>query len=266
MLHFHKYEGAGNDFILIDARATLPFPLNDQATIQKLCDRHFGIGADGLMLLRNHDDYDFKMVYYNADGAPSSMCGNGGRCIVAFAKRLGIIGNECSFLAVDGPHLARVLENGNVVLAMSNVNDIEISADSFILDTGSPHYIKYQENIGGVKLISESHAIRYNDRFRDEGINVNFVEILSDNSLGIRTYERGVEDETLACGTGVTAAAISLAIKNGVDKSGGRFDYRVQAVGGQLSVSGTRQGDRFTDLELEGPATFVFSGDIKIGD
>ena len=266
MLAFYKYEGAGNDFILIDARAALPFPLNDQVTIQGLCDRHFGIGADGLMLLREHAKYDFEMIYYNADGAPSSMCGNGGRCITAFAKWLGLIRESCTFIAVDGPHDASITAGGDVILAMSDVDQVQVSKDTYVLNTGSPHYVLFRENIEGVKLIPESHSIRYGERFRDDGINVNFVELLPDRQLKIRTYERGVEDETLACGTGVTAAAISQAIRDRVDADGGRFEYKVQAVGGQLTVRGTRRGAGFTELELEGPATFVFSGEINLSN
>lgn len=264
MLHFHKYEGAGNDFVLIDAREKLPFALDDQPTIAKLCDRHFGIGADGLMLLKSHPYYDFEMIYYNADGHPSSMCGNGGRCIVAFAQKLGIIENKCRFIAVDGPHEASLLENGNVSLGMSEVREIEQNNSDFVLNTGSPHFVRFQEEVGAAPLLDIAKSIRYGERFKAVGINVNLVKQDETGTLIIRTYERGVEDETLACGTGITAAAISQAIRDGFQANKKPFTYQVQAIGGQLSVSGRWLGDRFGALELTGPATYVFSGQISI--
>lgn len=262
MLQFYKYHGAGNDFILFDARPHLPFALNNQAYIAKLCDRHFGIGADGLMLLKSHANFDFEMVYYNSDGHPSSMCGNGGRCIVAFAKKLGIIENECHFLAVDGPHDATVLENGDISLGMSQVKTIERQQHDFILDTGSPHYVRFQTNIETAQLLDIAHEIRYGERFKSEGINVNLVNNPAPKTLQIRTYERGVEDETLACGTGITAAAISQAVLDGYQEKSEAFTYEIQARGGQLSVSGRWLGDRFGELYLIGPAEFVFCGQL----
>lgn len=256
---FSKYEGAGNDFILIDARKELPFALDNQPLIEQLCDRHFGIGADGLMLLRKRVDYDFEMIYYNSDGRPSSMCGNGGRCIVAFAADLGIVRKNYSFMASDGPHTARILAGGNVSLGMSDVRHTEQNADHYILDTGSPHYVTFVEDARAIDLVAAARKIRYNDRFAAEGINVNFVSKTSDG-LDICTYERGVENETLACGTGVTAAAISLAIHNRI-APGTTFNYPIRARGGLLSASGKLNKEGFfTDLYLIGPATYVFSG------
>ena len=258
-LIFSKYEGAGNDFILIDARQQLPFPLNDQPLIERLCDRHFGIGADGLMLLRNKEGYDFEMIYYNSDGQPSSMCGNGGRCIVAFAADLGIKKDIYSFLAVDGPHTASIQPDGNISLGMSDVQHIERNSDHYVLDTGSPHYIAYVDDASTIDLVPAAKRIRYNDRFAAEGINVNFVNE-STGGLDISTYERGVEDETLACGTGVTAAAISLALRNNLAPKQS-FDYLVNAKGGKLRVTGKlTSAGVFTRLQLIGPATYVYSG------
>lgn len=264
MIQFYKYQGAGNDFILIDAREQLPFPLADQVTVERLCDRHFGVGADGLMLLRDHPDFDFEMIYYNSDGRLSSMCGNGGRCIVAFAKKLGIIASSTHFLAVDGPHDATILPDGRVSLGMSEVTGVEASGHDFILDTGSPHYVRFQETIKDAPLLEIARGIRYGPRFKAEGINVNLVNAPAERQLAIRTYERGVEDETLACGTGITAAAISQAIRDGYRDNGQPFTYQIEAVGGQLTVTGRWLGDRFGELQLIGPAKFVFLGQIPL--
>ena len=189
MIHFYKYHGAGNDFILIDDRSN-SFALDNQSLIEKMCDRHFGIGADGLMLLRNHADYDFEMIYYNADGKQSSMCGNGGRCIVSFAHYLGVISERTRFLAIDGAHEAIVHLSNSISLEMIDVASIEdLTDNSCLLDTGSPHYIEVRNNIANIDLATEARKIRYNDRFREKGVNVNFVE-LKDRIVHIRTYER----------------------------------------------------------------------------
>lgn len=254
-MQFYKYQGTGNDFILIDNR-TLVF----QGNVAQLCDRKFGIGADGLMLLQTKEGYDFEMIYYNSDGNISSMCGNGGRCIVAFAKFLKIIENETSFIAIDGPHQATIDEEGIVSLGMNSVSVISDDHDAFVLNTGSPHYIKQVPDIKEIDLVVDAQAIRYNDTYRQEGINVNFIE-LTENGLKIRTYERGVEDETLSCGTGVTAAAIShhQIMKEGA----GSFIKEVEAVGGDLQVKFTYSAsDGYTDIQLIGPARMVFSGEI----
>jgi len=224
-----------------------------------LCDRHFGIGADGLMLLQLLDGYDFKMIYYNSDGNFSSMCGNGGRCIVQFAKSLGVIDNHAHFLAVDGPHLGDVMPDGSVALKMIDVNSIEvIDDDSLLLDTGSPHYVKKVKDIESLDLISEGRKIRYNDRFKNDGVNVNFVEE-KDGALLIRTYERGVENETLACGTGVTAAAVAMVYWGRRSRS-----IDVKAVGGDLNVRLEKAQGSFQNIWKTGAATFVFKGEVVL--
>jgi diaminopimelate epimerase len=258
MLEFFKYEGAGNDFILVDDRASR-FPSNDNDLVQRLCDRRFGIGADGLMLLRSTPGYDFEMVYYNADGRESTMCGNGGRCIAAFARKLGIIECNARFLAIDGEHLADLLSDHYVKLRMSDVSDFETGRDYYFLNTGSPHYVSFTTRLEGMDVVEEGRKIRYNSRFREQGTNVNFVEEGSDY-LFVRTYERGVENETLACGTGVVASVISACLRQGDDKIS--YSIPVKVLGGQLRVSLNRKGDSFTDIWLEGPATFVFKGQV----
>ena len=204
---FHKYQGTGNDFIIIDNRNYI-FPKKNSSLIASLCDRHFGIGADGLILLEDHKTVDFSMIYFNADGHESTMCGNGGRCIVAFAKQLDLIKNETTFDAVDGLHYATI-ENGIVSLKMIDVKSIELSNTHSFLNTGSPHHINFSENIDTINVKELGAKIRYGAPYFKEGTNVNFAEKTSDNSFKVRTYERGVEDETLACGTGAVASAIA---------------------------------------------------------
>ena len=260
---FHKYQGAGNDFILLDDREGSLLPLLDRATIARLCDRHFGIGADGLMLLRLAvAPYDFEMVYYNSDGRPSSMCGNGGRCIVRFAAELGIQRTIYRFLAVDGPHEATLTPAGEVALGMNDVNRFTRHDGDYVLDTGSPHYLRFVSSLDAVDVVREGRAIRQSGPFAAAGINVNFVRETHDG-LELATYERGVEDETLACGTGVTAAAIGLLLRSPESKDG-PFHVPVRARGGQLYVTGERHGDRFTHLQLVGPAERVFTGQITV--
>ena len=260
-LNFFKYQGAGNDFILIDNR-NQTFPLiNQPEAIKKLCDRHFGIGADGLMVLQLKEGYDFEMLYFNADGREGSMCGNGGRCIVAFAKHLEIIGNETNFLAVDGPHYAKISEKGTwVSLQMIDVQSIQTDGDAYVLNTGSPHYVLPVKNLDNMDVYLDGKTIRYNETYKAQGINVNFVEDLGD-SYFVRTYERGVEDETYACGTGVTAVAMCMARKKGLS---GKIHSAIKVKGGDLSVDFNYDGKSFSDVFLEGPATFVFLGAINI--
>ena len=255
-INFYKYQGTGNDFIIIDQRDNV-FELRT-AQIAELCDRKFGIGADGLIYLRSKDGFDFQMIYYNSDGKESTMCGNGGRAICRFAADEGIIDKKTHFIAIDGAHEAFIDDN-EVSLEMINVNSIEESGSDLILNTGSPHYVIFQENIDRAELTDIARAIRYNERFKAEGINVNLVELISDGNLKIRTYERGVEGETLSCGTGVTAAAISYALKNSWTKN-----IAVSTKGGKLSVSFIKENNVFTDICLCGPAEFVFKGSIKI--
>ena len=255
-LAFRKYHGAGNDFILIDDRAQAGFPTGDVDRIARLCDRHFGIGADGLILLRDEPGYDFAMVYFNSDGRPSTMCGNGGRCIVAFARDLGMERAEYRFLAADGPHRAKLQPDGNVALQMADVNVIETGPDFYFLDTGSPHYVRFVPALEGVDVVPAAREIRYGDRFRATGTNVNFVQRTPDG-LRIATYERGVEDETLACGTGVTAAALATAVR---EQIAAPQTITVAARGGTLHVRFRPHADGFSDVWLIGPAEVLFSG------
>ncbi len=257
---FFKYQGAGNDFIIVDNRAGR-FPRSSDANfIAWLCDRRFGVGADGLMLLEQHAGYDFYMRYYNADGRPGSMCGNGGRCIAELAKDLDIIGLEATFLAVDGPHRVRLPRRGWVELQMQDVEQIEIGADYYFLDTGSPHYVRVVDDLSTVDVEREGRAVRYSPRFRQLGTNVNFIEPF-ESGLRIATYERGVEGETLACGTGVTAAALVTHLREGGGAPQGRV--AVKARGGALEVRFTYRDGRFENIWLCGPARAVYQGTVK---
>ena len=258
-MKFYKYQGAGNDFVLIDGRNAEAINM-DSKRIAKLCDRRFGIGADGLMLLMPSEKYDFEMVYHNADGNVGSMCGNGGRCIVAFAKHLGIIDSETDFLAVDGPHYAKITAEGNwVELQMIDVDTINTDADAFVLNTGSPHYVKEVDGLDAFNVFKEGHQIRNNQTYKTEGINVNFVEQKADH-LFVRTFERGVEDETFACGTGATAVAMAMAKKG---NQIGKVETPIKVLGGNLQINFNYDGEIFTDVFLCGPAELVFEGEIK---
>ncbi len=258
--NFYKYQGAGNDFVLIDNRNTF-FDIAQYQLIGEICDRRFGIGADGLMLLQNIDGYDFEMVYYNANGQPGSMCGNGGRCIVAFAKHLGIITEETNFLAVDGPHYAKINNDGNwVSLQMIDVDSVNRDDDAYVMNTGSPHYVRIVKEVSFLNVFELGKEIRNNPNYKLEGINVNFVEDKSDH-LVVRTYERGVENETYACGTGATAAALAVAIENNMI---GHNSTPIKVLGGQLNIQFHYDGNMFTDVYLEGPAKMVFSGEYSV--
>ena len=258
-LRFYKYQGTGNDFIIIDNR-DLKFNRNNRDPVKWLCDRHFGIGADGLMLLQNRAGYDFEMVYYNSDGNESSMCGNGGRCIVEFARTLELIKDKAFFIASDGEHEA-VVKPGCIALKMNDVTAIECNTDHFFLNTGSPHYVKFVNDAAGFNVFEEGKKIRNNNRFKAQGTNVNFIEKQADH-LFVRTYERGVEDETFSCGTGVTAAAIVAALQN-ISTTANYCN--IKTLGGNLKVSFKQLPDNtFTDVWLEGPATFVFKGEIEV--
>lgn len=256
-LRFFKYHGTGNDFLIIDNRSGT-VALSSQE-IAWLCDRHFGVGGDGLMLLERHPDYDFRMVYYNADGGQSTMCGNGGRCMVAFARRLGIIGNRARFVAIDGPHEAALHDDGMVSLHMKDVPGIRKEGADFLLDTGSPHYVRWVKGVDALDVKGQGRAIRTLPGFMPEGINVNFVERV-EGAIRVRTYERGVEDETLSCGTGVTAAAIAS-----VASDTGSFRIPVVTPGGMLEVSFEKvSADSAQQVVLKGPAEFVFEGLVDI--
>ncbi len=259
-IQFYKYQGAGNDFIMIDNRERAVNHQNPQM-ISALCDRRFGVGGDGIMFLQNREGYDFEMVYYNADGQPSSMCGNGGRCIVAFAKFLGLIDDETEFLAVDGPHYAKISQSGEwVSLQMTDVDQISSDEDAYILDTGSPHYVKLVEGLKDKNVYKDGYAIRNNDTYHAKGINVNFVEP-NDTGYFVRTFERGVEDETYACGTGVTAVALAMAKHN---HQTGNIQTPIKVLGGDINVRFSYNGQKFTEIFLEGPAKKVFEGWVEL--
>ena len=257
-IDFYKYQGTGNDFVMIDNRDGA-FPKNDTSTILHLCDRKFGIGADGLILLENDKISDFRMVYYNSDGKEGSMCGNGGRCIVAFAKQLGIIGNEAEFIAIDGPHTASITKDGIVSLRMKDVDSVK-SGDGYVfVDTGSPHHIELVDDLENYDVKSLGAEIRYSI-YGQAGSNVNFVKQNEPDNFSVRTYERGVEDETLSCGTGVTAVAIAM---NSLGYTSAQI-VGVNVQGGKLEVSFVKSGERYTEVFLNGPAEFVFKGTINI--
>lgn len=258
LLKFFKYQGAGNDFILIDNREKKN-SLNVQQ-IQYLCDRHFGIGADGLMLLEHSDIADFKMIYFNSDGNESTMCGNGGRCITAFAKKLGIIRNTATFEAIDGLHSAEILNDQQVRLKMQDVSEIKILNGDFVLNTGSPHYVQIVENIQNVNVYEYGRKIRNSEPFCKEGINVNFVEVKDKNNILVRTYERGVENETLACGTGITAAALITAKIHHSEQD----KIFVTTPGGKLQVEFEWNNHQYQNIFLTGNARYVFYGEIEI--
>lgn len=261
---FYKYQGTGNDFVIIDHRQRQYLDRQDHGLVSKLCDRKFGIGADGLMLLQESPNYDFEMVYFNADGHEGSMCGNGGRCIVAFAHFLGVIGSSCQFIAVDGPHDAKVLDQGWVELKMVDVEQVEVGDGFYFLDTGSPHYVAFSPNVEEVDVVAAGRAIRYSDRFKAEGTNVNFVQEKGEELI-VATYERGVEDETLSCGTGVTAAALAASLKAEQEGAEVPVDHKaITAKGGQLQVKFQRTASGFEEIWLCGPATQVFKGTITI--
>ncbi|MDD3772131.1 MAG: diaminopimelate epimerase [Weeksellaceae bacterium] len=256
-LFFSKYQGAGNDFILIDDR-NLNFQLTENQ-IENICNRHFGIGADGLILLQNDTEFDFRMVYFNSDGREGSMCGNGGRCIVRFAEHLNLIQNKARFIAIDGWHEA-LINKESIELKMSDLSEIKSYPSHFFLDTGSPHHIEFVENTAAIDVKARGAQIRYGNLYFDEGTNVNFVEILGRDSLKIRTYERGVEDETLACGTGVTAAAIA-GFESGKINSN---RVKIEALGGTLEVRFEKnKSGRYENIWLTGPAEKVFDGEIN---
>lgn len=258
-IHFYKYQGTGNDFILLDNRTQEYSSLGKQQ-ILSLCNRHFGIGADGLMLLNNSSDTDFEMKYYNSDGNESSMCGNGGRCITSFAKKLGLIVNKASFKAIDGIHESTIDEENFVELKMNDVHKMIVREESFELNTGSPHYVHYIDEVKSLHVKKEGALIRYSPLYKEEGINVNFVEVLPNNQLFVRTYERGVEDETLSCGTGVTASALTF-IKDQL----GEQTISVETLGGKLIVrSNNMNGQQFENIWLCGKAEYVFEGDVVV--
>lgn len=257
-LTFYKYQGTGNDFILVDNRL-FKIGKNDTKKIAHWCNRKFGIGADGFILLENHPKYDFRMVYFNADGNESTMCGNGGRCMTSFAKFLKIIDNKATFEAIDGLHEAEI-NNGIVSLKMQDVNQVEAHKNFTFLDTGSPHHVEIQEDIENLNVKKEGSKIRFSDMYKAHGCNVNFVAPTAFlNTFKVRTYERGVEDETFSCGTGVTAVAISM---NAVKRTNGQH-IKLQTLGGDLEVKFEVNDGKYSNIWLIGPAEQVFKGEIE---
>ncbi len=253
-LEFFKYQGTGNDFIIIDNRTNF-FDKQDVSLINKLCDRKYGVGADGLILLENSKDSDFKMIYYNADGNEGTMCGNGGRCIVAFAKHLAIITNKTTFDAIDGLHYATIKDN-LVNLQMIDVNIVSEYDSHLFLNTGSPHHITFTQDIKNLDVTSLGASIRYGEPYNAKGTNVNFVEQVNKNTFSVRTYERGVEAETLSCGTGVTAVAIA-AFKS---KKTTAKTVILNTLGGTLEVNFDFKDNVYKSVFLKGPTNMVFKG------
>jgi len=260
LLQFHKYQGTGNDFIIVDNRNNEYSSLTTKQ-INDLCNRRFGIGADGLMLLNERTGYDFEMKYYNADGKEGSMCGNGGRCMIKFAYHLNIHRELYHFLAIDGRHDAEIDVDGIVSLKMKDVKEVYKFHGDTILNTGSPHYVKLVPNVMEYDVYKKGNEIRNSKEFQEEGINVNFVEQLRESDkIIVRTYERGVEDETLSCGTGVTAAALVC-----YHNENGFNDVEVKTLGGILTVEYDRiDDDKYENIWLCGPAEKVFEGSIEI--
>ena len=258
-LHFYKYQATGNDFVMIDNRSAQHSFSKDQ--IEKICHRKYGIGADGLMLIEKHPSLDFNLVYYNSDGS-QSLCGNGSRAAVRMASALGLVNGKAKFNAYDGLHTAELLSSGIVKLKMNDVQTTSAIGEDYFINTGSPHFIRFVKNIEQFPVVEEGRKIRYSDAHKPGGTNVNFVELLPDNTIFVRTYERGVEDETLSCGTGVVASALAASLK------GYMTPVSVKTLGGELSVAfnsqQTGQGGTFNDIFLIGPAKMVFEGDLEL--
>lgn len=259
-MHFFKYHGNGNDFILIDNRsgAIKDIPT---ATIERLCHRRFGIGADGLILMNPSKDYDFVMQYYNSDGRESTMCGNGGRCMVQFAGDLGLIKNKTTFLAIDGPHDGVIGADGSISIKMIDVKGFEQKNGDYVINTGSPHYVKFVNGVNALNVSAEGRSIRNQSAFVKDGINVNFVEE-NGTGLNVRTYERGVEDETYSCGTGVVASALISSVKQ--SKNEGKQTVNLKTPGGSFEVSFVKNKEGFSDIWLKGGVQFVFEGEVEL--
>jgi len=260
---FVKYHGAGNDFIMIDDREGTIGPLLTTEWIARACHRHFGIGADGMILVQEgEDEAGFFMKYFNSDGWTSSFCGNGGRCFAAFTEDLEIHGGAFEFLGTDGWHFSQRDRNNEISLSMTDVHTIDKLDDkNFVLDTGSPHLVLFTDQLENIEVKLKGRQIRNSTPFKEKGINVNFVEILAPGEIKIRTYERGVEDETLACGTGVVASAIAAAFSTDTNN----HSWLVHARGGDLHVDFKHEGDQhFTNVRLTGPAVESFRGEIDL--
>lgn len=255
---FHKYQGTGNDFIMID-NLSGDYSFMNVTQIQELCNRRFGIGADGLILINPHPTLDFEVDYYNSDGS-KSFCGNGARCAVQFFARNQQNRSEFKFMAIDGIHSARMIHN-EISLEMSPVASIERYNNDYVLNTGSPHYVKSVEDLKHLEVVHLGREVRYSDDFREAGINVNFVKYISSTHISIRTYERGVEDETLSCGTGATACALVA----GQALSVGDHSICVEVLGGKLQIAFSRNEDgSYSNITLQGPASLVYVGEINV--
>jgi len=261
-LQFEKYQATGNDFVMIDNRNLL-FDANNEKEIRTICDRRFGIGADGLILISDHPELDFEMKYFNSDGKEGSMCGNGGRCAAAFSKKLKLTNkNYITFEAIDGNHEAHILEN-SIRLKMSDVPNAKKVGSWYFLDTGSPHIVEFVTGLNEINIQKEGPVVRFDDKFKPAGVNVNFVELI-EKVINIRTYERGVENETYSCGTGSVAAAISVYLNFGPFRADSKKQvFEIQARGGRLKVDFEKdKNGGFRNIWLEGPATNVYSGTI----
>ncbi len=253
---FQKYQATGNDFVIVDNRGGKYSFTVDQ--IKKICDRKFGVGADGIMLIEKHPSLDFNLIYYNADGS-LSLCGNGSRAAMKVASSLGIVNGKAKFNAYDGLHEADLLSNGNVRLKMNDVKEVKRLNQDFFINTGSPHFIQFADDVKNFPVFEKGRKIRYSEDFKPNGTNANFVELLGGNSIFVRTYERGVEDETLSCGTGVTAAALASSFHQYSSP------ITVKTLGGELSVEfNLRHDGSFTDIFLIGPAKMVFEGTLEL--
>jgi diaminopimelate epimerase len=258
-ISFSKYQGAGNDFVLIKDIEN-SFPENDYALIRELCDRRFGVGADGLILLRDSKNKDFTMLYFNANGYEGTMCGNGGRCLVAFARDCGYIkkDKDICFDAIDGGHSAVIIRPGTISLKMKDVSSVRKMGSGYAVDTGSTHHVEYVDKLVDMDVCGCGRALREHEMYAPAGCNVNFIKVENKNKIAIRTYERGVEKETLACGTGSVAAAI---VHHAL---GYHYDqYVILARGGELGVRFKNDSQKYHDIWLDGPATFVYKGEWK---
>lgn len=259
-IHFQKYQATGNDFVLIDNR-THGYSFSKEQ-IEKICDRRFGVGADGLMLIEQHPTLDFNLVYYNSDGS-QSLCGNGSRAAVVMAATLGLLKTNTTFNAYDGSHEAVLISEDLVRLKMNDVKVVKKSGDEYFIDTGSPHHIRFVNDVNAYPVVEEGRKIRYSDAYAPGGTNANFIQLLDNNTIAVRTYERGVEDETFSCGTGVTAAALAASFH------GYTSPVHIKVKGGELSVefkagpSGSFPAT-FHEVFLIGPAKMVFEGDLEL--
>ncbi len=255
IINFYKYQGTGNDFIIIDDRKNI-FDINNVILISSLCDRRYGIGADGLILLRDHDQYDFEMIYFNSDGYQSTMCGNGGRCIIHFAQMLKIVENKTLFIAIDGVHKGYYAQE-IISIQMKDVESIKLLGEDLVIDTGSPHYVQQRQDLDNIDVDLEGRGVRRSEEFLKSGINVNFVKV-ADN-FQVRTYERGVEKETLSCGTGVVASVIAMHYINNINQN----TVKVDTKGGYLEVSFEENKGVYRNIWLSGKVSMIYSGKIE---